>query len=318
MATCFHDSDNPQILKQLSDMQAQLHQLQEQLMHFQTGSVPTDHSRHACAPSSIERAEGIASLHGQNPHQPCINGPPELRWSAPFLEIEPPLFPQAPRQPFYDALRTKQHLQRRNRFSSFKSATKVNNKACAQNFNKPFANGPHLSAGGQHFKPAQIFHRSLRCARMHDAHFCPAIGAKCKFCFKLNHFAKLCVSRPQHVSDYVNNPPFHRLHPVRDARHHVKASRTACYTPKLGESSISAPSMDDSSCGTSLTFNNAAEIDVYVYDEHRLALLDTGALVSAVSARFLKELPSHRKLDKHITQNLYGAHWPKTEKLGPS
>src|SRR6218665_3129164 len=285
MATCFHDSDNPQILKQLSDMQAQLHQLQKQLMHFQTGSVPTDHSRHACAPSSIERAQGIASLHGQNAHQPCINGPTELRWSAPFLEIEPPLFPQAPRQPFFDTLCNKPNLRRRTRFSSFKS-------------------------------PAQIFQRCLRCARLHDAHFCPAIGAKCRFCFKLNHFAKACVSRPKHVSDYVNNPPFHRLQPVRDVRRHVEASRTKCYTPSTGVSSFSAPSMDDSSCGTRLTFNNAGEIDVYVYGKHRLALLDTGALVSAVSTQFLKELPSHRKLDKHVTQNLCGANGQRLKNLG--
>src|SRR6218665_2937169 len=74
VATGLHDLDNFQILKQLSDMQAQLNQLQEQLMHFQTASVPTDHSRDAYAPSSIESAQGIGSLPDQNAQQPCTNG----------------------------------------------------------------------------------------------------------------------------------------------------------------------------------------------------------------------------------------------------
>src|SRR6218665_2840337 len=107
------------------------------------------------------------------------------------------------------------------------------------------------------------------------------------------------------------------LQPVRDVRRKVKASRTKYYTPKTGESSLSALSSDDSPCGTYLTFNTACEIDDYVYDKHRLALLDTEVLVSAVSARFLKDLPCHRKPDKHAIKTLYGAYGQRLETWGP-
>src|SRR6218665_371905 len=71
------------------------------------------------------------------------NGPPVFSRSAPFTAIEPPLFRQAPRQPFYNALRSKPNLRRRNRFSSFKSLNKFNQKTFSPKFNKPLANGPH-------------------------------------------------------------------------------------------------------------------------------------------------------------------------------
>src|SRR6218665_897645 len=140
---------------------------------------------------------------------------------------------------------------------------------------------------------------------MHDAYFCPALGASCRLCHKMNHFSKACTSQQNYVSNVVHNQPFNRVKPMRDVRRKVEASRTKSYTLNTGKSSLSAPSTNDSPCGIRLTFNNAGEIDVYVYDKHRLALLDTGALVSAISNRFLKDLSSHRKLDKHVTKNLY-------------
>src|SRR6218665_2475079 len=115
-------------------------------MHFQTGSVPTDHSRDACAPSYIESTQDLGSLHDQNIKQPCTNGPPVFSRSAPFTAIEHPLFPQAPRQPISNALRSKPNLRRRKRFPSVKSVNKVNQKAFAPKFNKPLAYGPHLSS----------------------------------------------------------------------------------------------------------------------------------------------------------------------------
>ena len=44
--------------------------------------------------------------------------------------------------------------------------------------------------------------------------------------------------------------------------------------------------------------NTASEISISVYDKHRFALADTESNLSAISAKFFKELPSNRQPDK--------------------
>ena len=216
-----------------------------------------------------------------------------------------------------------QNFRNQNRFNSSRPSSKVNSKAFAPKFNRLTENCQTFYPRVPHFKSENLSSRCNRCARRHDANFCPAIGAKCRACGFRNHFARACCHRKNFSncghrpnSQILRDKRPQNFHPLRNDKDNVSPSHTTYYTPSKADKLNLTQEKEDKTSGAQLSMNRFGEISVFVYDKHRFALIDSGAVHSAISAKFLNELPSHRKLDTNVSVKLYGANKERLKVLG--
>src|SRR6218665_3119522 len=284
-----------EILTTLSDFQAKLVQLTSRSMS------PVRTYDDTCPSIANECQKDIVSLHGsQTGSQPIVTNTNHTTNCGPSsgnITLPRSLSSKSKPQHFKRTSKCKPAFRFQNRFLSLPQVSKVHLKAFASKFLRPPKNCQNLSPKGQHFKTADFCRWCFRCARRHSVSFCPAINAQCRNCLKLHHFARACHTGLKPESRDVRTRTFRDFR--TNVSDHVTTSHSQYYTPLKVNRVTSTAHTAKKTSSARRALNTASEISISVYDKHRFALVDTESNISAISAKFFKELPIHRQLDKN-------------------
>jgi hypothetical protein len=213
---------------------------------------------------------------------------------------------------------TRRHKSKRQ---DYFPVSKVNSKSFAHNFNgtKPYNSTKYFK--GPNFQINAGYSRCNRCARFHGAHFCPAIGAFCTNCKKRNHFERACRSgrminqnAPKFLSQ-VNGDQKHRHQIQKEHRQSMASQRSYGTSTQAGSQNLNQNTGTNSPV-TKLVMNNVGDISVFVFHKHSYAQIASTEEVSAISAKFLKALPSHTRFDTNVKQNLISASGERLNVVG--